>query len=142
MSDLVPPKKDINEEVDKLLDNIEKKVIAIESESTKPSKPSKDVQIDNSSEQEEEDCPSCRYNVGIGLSISICKQAKIEGLDCDELKQKYINNELSPLEIMNTLISQMELANRETNKLEQQISDLKELKQLMRLTEQEQIKVS
>lgn len=43
----------------------------------------------------EEDCPTCRLAVGVGMVINICKDNDI-GIDCDRLLKDMIDEKIRP----------------------------------------------
>lgn len=97
-------------------------------------------QLDTPIQSEEEECLPCKYNVGVGLGISICREAELKGIDCDELKAQYTKEDGEPLDkkaktLMDTIIKQIGLEKTEDKPFSKQLTDLNELKELMGLVE-------
>jgi len=51
-------------------------------------------------EEEEEECPSCKIAVGLGMYLNVCEQLDSKET-CEELFNKVIKEDISPKELFN-----------------------------------------
>jgi len=51
---------------------------------------------------DDHDCPDCRLAVGTGQTLNICKHLGFD--DCDELHEKVISEEITPIELIDIML--------------------------------------
>jgi hypothetical protein len=69
-----------------------------------------------------DDCPDCRLAVGVGQSINICKHLGFD--DCEEMYDKVVDEIISPVELVDTLMERTETKNTEYHETFLAIKDL------------------
>ena len=58
-----------------------------------------------------DDCPECRYAIGIGQATNICKVIGYK--DCDALMDMVMKEEMSPSDLLDTMIERTKESNTE-----------------------------
>ena len=55
-----------------------------------------------------ESCLPCKYNIGVGMALGICEQAKVDNIDCAEIKQDYLAEKITAQDVMTKLLNSLD----------------------------------
>ena len=71
-------------------------------------------------EEEEVECEPCKVAAGVGVLLNICK--KVKNLDCDKLEEKVLNEEMTPEDLIETI-----LRNTDDKKIRKAVEEIRRL---------------